>query len=153
MEFELTLSNGRTPYVIVRVPDSATKAMSHECLQEAAALGQQNSVHRFLFDLSRVANQRSTLDDYTLAYRGLQELGFARPSLAALLVAPDDASHAFFEIVARNAGYHWKLFTDERMALAWLVGRDTSSGHPPKCHMSGGKDSRCRLRLTRAMAC
>ena len=58
--------------------------------------------------------------DYDLAYDCLSELGFPQRSRAALLVARCDGSHRFLETVARNAGYNWKLFTDECAALKWL---------------------------------
>lgn len=92
MDYELTLSNGTTPYVIARAFGAATKAITHRFLEEAQSLGKEHSVACFLFDLTRTASRKSILDDYLLAYRGLREIGFTRQSQAALLVARDDAS-------------------------------------------------------------
>ena len=51
--------------------------------------------------MSRVPSKRSVTDEYYLAYRDLSNLGFARGSRAALVVAPNDTTQSFFPVVAR----------------------------------------------------
>jgi len=38
----------------------------------------------------------------------------------ALLVAPEDHSHDFVELVVRNAGYNVRLFRNEGQAKSWI---------------------------------
>ena len=120
MEYRVTLRDGVSPHVVVRVHEPATKALTWRFLKEAEAAARRHTLNRFLLDTRTARSRRDAVDDYDLAYRCLGELGFSRRSRVALLVAPDDESHSFFRIVACNAGYDWRLFRDECAALEWL---------------------------------
>ncbi len=120
MPYGVTLGGGMSGHVGVRVDEPTNKALTRRFLEEAETMARSHELSRFLLDTRGASSQRGAFDDYDLAYRHLRELGFARTARVALLVAREDESHSFFLMVARNAGYDWKLFRDEGAAIEWL---------------------------------
>jgi hypothetical protein len=119
-EVDVSGSNRHPQLVVVRVYTPATEALTLRFLGEAVAMARQHGVDRYLVDTRRAPGLRSSVGDYDLAYRRLRELGFPRGARAAFLASEGDDSHSFFETVAQNAGYNWRLFTEESAALEWL---------------------------------
>lgn len=82
---------------------------------------QEKDCHCFLVDLSEAEFVAGIAAQYDLAYQRAEQLGLCRSWKIALLTAPGDKSHDFFEIVAQNAGYSLRGFDDVSAAMKWLV--------------------------------
>jgi len=87
---------------------------------EAIALANRENAKLFLADVRRSPNVASTYNQYSLAYDELPAMALDRRSRIAIIVAEQDLSHDFIEIVFRNAGYVCEKFLDEDSALEWL---------------------------------
>jgi hypothetical protein len=89
-----------------------------EAYGRAANLG----TRRLLADMTEARAVLSTIDIYELINRWVgQEPAIHRGMDIALLVAPEDHSYDFLETVAKNAGFHIKLFRDKEKALEFLL--------------------------------
>lgn len=130
MDYEVRLAdNGR--YVLVTVFVPMTSAMGVRVGSDAARLGAERQVDRFLFDLRGSTNVQSVVDNYEFAHKEIGVFGYPRTSRSAFLVRPDDKSHDFINTAFYNAGYVTQLFTDEAAAIAWLE-TDTSAARKPR---------------------
>jgi len=129
MSYTITLSDdGR--YIVCRVVGQVKVEIAREFAKEMDRWSRSLNVKRFLTDVREAPNASSTFENYEFAYKDLEELGVQRDARAAILVAPDDRTHDFVEMVVQNAGYGVKIFHDEESAVAWLTDeeRDRGSG-------------------------
>ncbi|MBN1676362.1 MAG: hypothetical protein JXR37_35285 [Kiritimatiellae bacterium] len=119
-QFRVSVVKRKQPYVCVRIEGSMTKAGTIRFLSAAARHARQIDTHRFLLDLRDAQNVTSTLDDYEIAYRELENLGIWRGSKLALFTRSKSATDSFFQVVAYNAGYLCEIFSEEAAAVKWL---------------------------------
>jgi len=98
-------------------------------LERAFARAAEEGVDALLVDVRQVTGQPPTLAErYALASR-VSELQAARqPRIRFAMLGVEPMIHAerFGEIVATNRGAVVKAFTDETLALSWLLGKGRS---------------------------
>jgi len=116
-KFTITIPDGKE-YVLTVLHEPMTRAMTVKYLPEMKRLGVQLSRPSFLFDARGAQNIRGALGDYE-TYKNPKSFGF-RGAKIAVITDPDDRSYDFTNIVATNAGYRHRLFTDEQEAINWL---------------------------------
>jgi len=119
MDYEVSVAEGGH-YILIKVHEPMTSELGRRCGAEAARLGEENNIKRFLFDLRKAPNIQNVMPNYNFAYKDMSDFGFPRASRSALLTKPDDKSHEFMETVFRNAGYQVMIFTDKPTAILWL---------------------------------
>lgn len=125
----------------VRVHDSLTMELVLEILSDTSASAKVEGIKGLLFDTREVVSLLGPMASYEIAYTRLEQLGFPRNCLWAILTARDDETHNFMETVARNAGYRCRLFSSEPEALAWLE-RDRVDATTPTERKGQGLSSR-----------
>ncbi len=94
--------------------------LAREIFSTTSAAARVEEIRGFLLDTRDVVCQMGPVACYEIAYTGLEQCGFPRDCMWAILVSPSDGSHDFMETVARNAGYRCRLFNGELEAIAWL---------------------------------
>lgn len=119
VQYKFSMTEGQ-PWIYVRVCGPVTKALVLDVLKEAAGQAAKQGVCNLLIDARGAPGVKTTVEDYNIAYYRLKELGFRRDFKSAILVDPDDTTHHFFETCAYNAGYNWRIFSDEDLASQWL---------------------------------
>lgn len=112
--------NGR--YIVITVLADIDRKLAMKFVVEAHALGRQLGIRRYLVDVVQARNVDPVIDQYEFAYTDIQQVaGIDRDARVAAVAAPGDTSHDFIEIVARNAGFSFRLFFDPREAEAFLM--------------------------------
>lgn len=119
LSYELDVPEDQS-WVYARVYDSMTKALFLGLLKDALERARERRVFNFLIDARGVPSKKTTIDDYDIVNYRLKELGYDRLSKTAIIVDPGDSTHDFFETCTMNAGYIWRIFTDEDLAREWL---------------------------------
>jgi hypothetical protein len=94
--------------------------MARVFTEDAIKMLKQSNTNRLLVDVRSSPSVQSSVEQYLLATRDVNQFGLDRNSRIAVLVKPGDRSHDFVETVFRNAGYRFRLFHDEDSALEWL---------------------------------
>lgn len=113
-------SNGE--YIIIRVLTDIDRELAMKFVVDANALGMRLGIRRYLVDVVQSRNVDSVIDQYDFAYTDMQQAArIDKEARVAVLTAPGDASHDFIEIVARNAGFAFRLFADPLEAEAFLM--------------------------------
>lgn len=113
-------SNGE--YIIIKVLTDIDRELAMKFAVDANALGMQLGIRRYLVDVVQSRNVDSVIDQYDFAYTDMQQAArIDKEARIAVLTAPGDASHDFVEIVARNAGFAFRLFVDPLKAEAFLM--------------------------------
>ena len=107
-------------YVIVSVTGEVTTETAREYTVAANERASEWKLRNFLIDLRDAVNTQSTLTNYEYAYEEMPKQNLSTTARVALLVAPEDHSHDFIELVSRNAGYNVRLFRNADQAVAWL---------------------------------
>jgi hypothetical protein len=109
-------------YIIVKLFGSYTCSRSMEDTLAAHALGEKLGLDRYLVDLEECRNTDSIVANYEFAKKNMmEEPGFNKRAIVALLVSPDDHSHDFVETVSRNAGLSVRIFRDRNSAEEYLL--------------------------------
>lgn len=98
----------------------ATRKFAVACMEKAAEKAREQGVNKIMLDVRDAPNKLSVLDNYQIPYYVLKQVGYTHDIRTALIVHPDDKTHDFMETVAVNAGFDFKLFTDEEIAVHWL---------------------------------
>lgn len=96
-----------------------TKAL--QIVEAAHAIGLRHDVHRYLMDVRAARNIASPIDNFYFTHEdvlSLEELDTR--ARIALLVAIDDHSHDFIEVLSINTGHNLRIFRDLDEALAFL---------------------------------
>lgn len=109
-------------YLVCRVSGLLNQELGKAFAVELERMGRELGISRYLIDVRDAVNTLTPLGNYEYAYNDLPELNIRRDSRVAALVAEDDKSHDFVEIVMRNAGYNLHIFRDETEAMGWLLG-------------------------------
>lgn len=128
MRYDITPSEtGR--YLVCRVTGPLTVTTARTLVRDVDRRSRSRQVKRILSDLRDAPSTLDTLATYRFAYTDMAALALQRDVRVALLVHPDDPTHAFTETVVRNAGYDLRPFHTEPAALAWLT-EDPPVGNP-----------------------
>ena len=101
-------------------------AAAHSIITEAIDVaGRENSTW-FLYDLRDAKNKMTPTEMFYLP-RDFEISKFHR--VAAIIPEDDPAGDwQFLETVERNIGIQMKLFTEEKKAIEWLAGSETTTG-------------------------
>jgi hypothetical protein len=119
MEFEASLApSGK--YLVCRVFVPITVEVAHRMAVAMNALADQTGVSGRLMDCRGQPNLMSTMANYDLAYKDMDELQIDRSVKVASLVDPDESTQDFVHNAIRNAGFNLRVFYDEAAAIAWL---------------------------------
>lgn len=113
----------RDGYILVKLTGQITRERAAELNRKAHALGMEVGIHNYLVDATNARNVDSTADNYQFAYSDMRSEGVDRRAHVSLLVSPNDHSHDFVELVAKNAGLDVTLFRDRRAAMRHLLAR------------------------------
>ena len=116
-EFTISIPEGKN-YVLTVFHAPMTREMTARYLKIVKYLGETLTLPAFLFDARGAPDIRGILDDYEI-YEFTKWFGFHGAKIA-VIVDEGDRSYEFTDIVANNAGYRHRLFTDETEALQWL---------------------------------
>ena len=124
MNYTITPSADGT-YIAIKVKGDIDRQSAMKMNLEAHALGKKLNVRRYLVDATESRNTDSVANNYDFAYTDMQQTdNLDRSAIVANLVSPNDHSHDFVETVARNAGLHFRLFTDPDGAMRFLMSDD-----------------------------
>ncbi len=119
MDYEISISDPKA-FLYIRINVPVTSDLVKTFIKDAIRKNNELELEKLLIDVRGVKNIASTWNNYNLVYRELKEMGFNRGWKIAILVSPEDSSHDFIETLAKNAGYHCKLFREENRAIEWL---------------------------------
>ncbi|MAR89345.1 MAG: STAS/SEC14 domain-containing protein [Pseudomonadota bacterium] len=126
MNFELSV-NAAERYVEVIVRSDMTRSLATEVSQRAQQAMRQHKLAATLIDLRTSRNVEQAPQNYFFVHEDASMLELSQSDRIALLVAPEDHSHDFVEMVLRNAGFSVRLFRDEAAARAWIRENPESS--------------------------
>ncbi len=120
MSYKITpADNGK--YITIKMVGDMTRDVANQHVLEAHALGAELGIRCYLVDVTESRNTESVLDNYKFAHADVRSIpGMDRRACVAVLVAPGDHSHDFYETLARNAGIDSTLFRDRDEAVAHL---------------------------------
>jgi hypothetical protein len=119
MKYEVSLGESGK-YVRCNVYQPITAKFAVEYGQATTAFALERGIHNQLIDVRGMPNVDSVQHNYDFAYKDLQDFEDHHHSRIAVLIDPTDRTHDFIEVVARNAGYDVRLFTEEQRAIDWL---------------------------------
>lgn len=109
-------------YIIMKVTGDINREIALEQNLQAHALGAKLGISRYLVDLVEARNTDRVVDQHDFAYKDMGETeGIDRRAIVALLVAEEDHSHDFIQIVARNSGLNVTIFHDRKAAISFLL--------------------------------
>lgn len=98
-------------YITLTVNGDINKQLAMQMNLEAHRLGKKLGINKYLVDLRESRNIDNTLEQYNFAYGDMsKEENIDRTARVATLVSPNDHSHDFIEIVARNSGLNVTIF-------------------------------------------
>lgn len=93
---------------------------------ELVPLGKKLGVLGCLIDIRGTTSESSIFDKYEFANKNAKATGLPRHWRVALLIDHGNDSPGFIETVMQNAGYGFQIFEDEREAINWLKGTQSS---------------------------
>lgn len=117
---QISLSDDSS-YVILEVTGELTgeSLMPHNI--KAHEVGKEKGIKKYLVDVTNARNTETVLNNYKFAYEEIRHTPeMDVTAIVAMLVAPDDHSHDFFETAARNSGLNITLFRNKQKAIEYL---------------------------------
>jgi len=125
-QYEIGSSPDKT-YVYARAFRSPyTIELAVKLAGEIVTLGEKLSVLGCLIDIRGTTSASSVSDKYMFAYEKTKVAGLPRHWRVAFLKDNSDDSPDFIETAMKNAGYMFQIFEDEREAIDWLKGAQSS---------------------------
>lgn len=98
-------------YIIQKIVGDLKADLALRFNVDAHVLGREMGIKRYLIDLAECKNVASVIDTYDFAYHDMPlDPGIDRFAAVAVLVFPEDHSHDFVEVLARNAGLDVTIF-------------------------------------------
>lgn len=119
MDFEICIPR-RKPHVRVKLKQNITKSRAEQFMKEATALGMQKNVRKLIVDLRGFSSESSIADKYSYAHREANTPALGHFLKTALLADEVTKDLTFMETVMQNAGFNFRLFTNETKAITWL---------------------------------
>ena len=122
MEYEIKPSSDGS-YIIIKTYGEINRKIAIKQVNEAQKLAKEIGTNLFLSDVREARNSDTVFNQYDFAYEDLPSIKdiITKESVVAVLAIPGDESHQFIETVTRNAGYKFRLFTDEEAAIEYLL--------------------------------
>jgi hypothetical protein len=110
-------------YIVMEVEGEITASAQLQRVIESHKLGRELGIKKFLVDVVRARNTQRDLENYRFAHHEIPESPeINKAATIAMVVAPDDHSHDFVEVVSRNSGQNVTLFRDMDDAVRFLKG-------------------------------
>jgi hypothetical protein len=120
MGFETSLSDCVTYIHIDLMQTPMTVERTKELIKFGVGLLHSYGIRKFLIDAHDSPHDSTIMNQYDLAYHYARSMGLSRPIKIAVIKDQDDRSRDFIETVFNNAGYCYKLFSDDEDAVHWL---------------------------------
>jgi hypothetical protein len=99
-----------------------TAAVAQALAREFVQAGQGIKVAGCLIDIRGTQSVSSVAEKYKFAYQETEEIKIPRNWKLAFVQDKGDDSLKFIETVMLNAGYKFRTFEDENLAIDWLKG-------------------------------
>ena len=115
--------SGSEKFVIVKVKGAITRERAMKNNIKAHEFGEKYGTNKYLVDLTEARNTEGTIGNYKFAYEDMNNppQPIKKNAYVAMVVAPNDSSHDFVEIVAQNSGLNVKKFTCVKTAESFLL--------------------------------
>jgi len=126
VDYQIAISEDKQ-YIRVRVSNAVTVGLAKRIFRCASELTEQDSICRLLIDVRGYTNLLGVIDGYEFANGGADKAGLTRKWQIAVLTNPSETAFDFLETVMMNAGFCFRVFTQEDEALAWVKPRLQSS--------------------------
>ena len=120
MAYDISISEDKT-YVSVRLRANVTKDIAIGFTKEAASRGKTAGLKKIFIDLRGVKSESGVLEKYEFAYEVGIHLGLTPEWKVCMLRDEERSEMQFIETVMRNAGFDYRMFTDEDEAFTWLA--------------------------------
>ncbi len=111
--------------VRVRLSGPQTLADYRKQTEEGLQLAKAKQVNLFLVDDQRARNTASTIEIFEMPAM-YEELGAPRSAKVAIVMpqsSPSAADIRFLETVCVNRGFNVRIFSGEKPAVEWLLGK------------------------------
>jgi hypothetical protein len=109
----------------IRVTTSGTIDSFEELFEYAALLvqkGEEYHTTRAFLDERNLVDHCDVMDAYALSESDITAESAMKGVRIATLIAPENMEHSTaFETIVRNRSLNFKIFTDEKKAIAWLT--------------------------------
>ena len=107
-------------YVLVRLQTDVSKELAMAFTRGATSLAKENDIMKILIDIRGFDSVSKVVEKYEFAYDAGLKLGLTPQWKVAMIRDEDKEDMQFFETVMRNAGFNYRMYTDEKEALTWL---------------------------------
>ncbi len=124
--FETGISSDRTHLYARKFQVPFTATFAQLLATEFTQLGEKLNVLGCLIDIRGTKSVSTVVEKYNFAYKKTTEIGLPRYWKYAFIKDQGDDSLEFIEIVMHNAGYLFRTFEDESIAVDWLKGEQTT---------------------------
>ena len=115
--FECEVVNG---LVWLRMHGYITPAIGDQIMTQAIETAKSSDCRLMLFDMRDAELGESVANLYVRP--GMAEaMGYDRTHKSAMLCAATDDKTDFLEMVSKNRGFQFRVFTDEAECVAWLT--------------------------------
>jgi len=119
MDYEISLADDKS-IVVVRVKKSLPTQIALIFTKEAIELSNKHNTDKHLIDLRGIRNTWSVFETYQFAQE-IKKYGRKRLDKVALVIDPEDETHAFLETALVNQNYNNRLFRNYEEAVVWLT--------------------------------
>ena len=106
--------------VFLQVSNAVTLQLAVSFTTDLSALVKKLNFSRIVIDIRNSKSISSASDKYSYAHEKAELCGLSQSWKIALIKEIDDSSPDFLETVMINAGYKFKIFTNQDAALSWL---------------------------------
>ena len=121
MDYEITVSPGNQ-FICIRALTDVTVDMVERFSRDAHALSKKTNIYKILSDERAGRSLTNVSQTYEFAHRHYPESGPTREWKVAVLKDPDAPEYDCVETVMTNAGFVFRIFTQEDEAISWLTG-------------------------------
>jgi hypothetical protein len=123
--YSITISEDGT-FIHVQAGGNITRELVVSTALEVSRLAKDMNIHKALLDFSQARNVEPVFQIYEMAYTDMNRAEIDKTLTLACLISPEDHSFDFLETVLRNAGFIFKLFTDDDATMDFLNAAQTS---------------------------
>ena len=120
--FETGVSSDNTYLYARKFQAPFTATFAQILATEFTQLGEKLNVLGCLIDIRGIKSVSSVIEKYNFTYQKTTEIGLPRHWKYAFIKDQGDDSLQFIETVMHNAGYLFRTFEDESIAVDWLQG-------------------------------
>lgn len=120
MDYEIAVSPGNE-FIRIRVLVDVTADIVARFSRDARALSEKTNIYRILSDERAGRSLTNITQTYEFAHKQASDHGPTHRWRIAVLKDPDTPEYDCVETVMRNAGYVFRIFTQEDEAISWLT--------------------------------